>query len=123
MKKVVLVILSFIFLSLLGTFSPKVAFAACTAGMPGNLMVKAGTMPGTAMLNWNPATSANRYALVYGLMPNSYMFGALAIDGGMQTNYTVTMLNPGTKYYFQVWAFCDDAGPATPSSEVSLIAP
>lgn len=54
---------------------------------------------------------------------NLYMFGALSIDGGMQTNYMVTMLSPGTTYHFRVWAFCDNAGPAASSSEVSIAAP
>lgn len=120
----ILALASFIFFSTIFiTAYPKFTQAACTAGMPANLIIKPGTKAGTAMLSWSAAKDANRYALVYGLGSNNYMFGALNIDGGKDTSYMVTHLDPGVKYYFRVWAFCSDDGPATASNEVPVVAP
>lgn len=124
LRNLFLALASFIFFSTIFiTAYPKFTKAACTAGMPANLMIKPGTKEGTAMLSWSPAMDAHRYSLVYGFASNNYMFGALTIDGGKDTNYMVTHLDPGVKYYFRVWAMCSDDGPATASNEVSVVAP
>lgn len=115
-----LAVLSF---SVAFTMNPSSAKAACVAGMPTNLMATAGTMPGTVKLTWNSGMNTNRFALVYGYTGMPYMFGSLNVDGAPNLNYTVTHLSPGTKYSFQVWAFCSKDGPATPSNEVSIMAP
>lgn len=99
------------------------AQAQCTAGAPGNLSIRRGPTQGSAILSWTPAANANRYALVFGTAFNNYTFGSLNIDGGVNTNYMVTHLSPGTRYFFRVWAFCDSSGPATASSEVTIAMP
>lgn len=99
------------------------AKAQTIAGVPGNLNAKAGLNKGEVVLNWTAGANTNRYALVYGLSSGNYLFGSLNIDGGTNTTYTVTNLNPGTRYFFQVWAFNTNEGPATPSQEVFLVAP
>ncbi len=103
--------------------SPSSVQAQCVAGIPANLTATPGTERGTVVLKWNPATSANRYALVFGLNSGNYAMGALHVDGGSVPAYLVTNLAPGVRYFFQVWAFCEDSGPATPSNETSVVAP
>lgn len=112
----------FLGLGVLLFYTPTPAYAACVATAPGNLTA-AGSGSSQVMLSWSPATNVSRYALVYGLSSGNYQFGALSVDGGSQTNYTVTHLTPGVRYYFQIWSFCEDSGPATPSNEVSIVAP
>lgn len=121
MKRVFLSLAVIILFSIFIVVNSPKASAQCVADKP-ILTAKTGTK-GDIMLNWNQVANGNRYALVYGFSSNNYMFGALSIDGGTNTNYTVTMLNPSTKYFFQIWAFCSDDGPATPSNEVSITAP
>jgi hypothetical protein len=123
MKKIAALFFALFLFSFSFLLNATPAQADCSPMVPApNLMAMKGNK-GEVMLKWNQVTNASRYALVYGYMPMNYQFGSLSIDGGMQTNYTVTMLEPGKTYYFQIWAFCSDDQPATPSNEVKFVSP
>ncbi len=123
MKKLTALLFSFVLLSGF-LFFPTQAHAACSPTLA-NPMLSAtkGTMKGTANLSWNMIPNANRYALVYGYANMPWMFGALYIDGGTQTNYMVTMLEPGKTYQYQVWAFCNNDEAPSMSNTVNLMTP
>ncbi|MBI2601225.1 fibronectin type III domain-containing protein [Candidatus Daviesbacteria bacterium] len=123
LKIISAIALFIIFFEFTIVFLTPQANAQCAAGTPANLTATPGTTPGTMMLRWNQATSANRYALVFGHSSRNYNMGSLNIDGGSDTTYMVTHLVPGNRYFFQVWAFCDNNGPATASNEVSAMVP
>lgn len=103
---------------------PTPVHAACSPLMTKPMLsATKGPMKGTTHLSWNMVPEAQRYALVFGYANMPWMFGALSIDGGTQTNYTVTMLEPGKSYQYQVWAFCTNDEAPSMSNTVVHTAP
>jgi len=105
---------------LLGVFSPAVAFAAsCSVSAPSNVSASPGPQDGQVTLRWNTVPNIDRYTLVYGTESNKYIYGAVNIGNQNVSSYTVSSLNPGTKYFFKIGAV---KGCTSLSSEVSEVA-
>ncbi|HSX40460.1 MAG TPA: hypothetical protein VLF68_02505 [Candidatus Saccharimonadales bacterium] len=117
MKKILTLIFAVILLTLIFVTSPKQSFAACTAGPATNLTATPTGNRGQVLLTWTPAMNGNMYHLVFGSMTNTYVMGALNVGGTGANNYTVNLLNPGQRYFFNIWSMCSTDGPATPSNE------
>lgn len=123
MLKLALITFVFVVTALL-FISPQTVRADCSPALAKpTLSAAKGPASGSVKLNWNQVSGASRYALVYGLTPGNYMFGALSVDGGVDTNFTVMMLQPGTAYNFQIWAFCNDSEAPSMSNETIMKAP
>ncbi len=79
--------------------------AACNdaaPAAPANLMAAPAGI-GQILLSWQAAAEpVDHYSLVYGLRPGGYLYGNL--DIGKTTNYVVSGLTPGRRYYFTVAA-------------------
>jgi hypothetical protein len=61
------------------------------------------TEAGSAILSWDPVTATNLsgYRVYYGTAPGAYLQPiGQGIEVGNVVTYTVTGLNPGTRYYF-----------------------
>ena len=99
--------------------SPSVALSAnCSVPAPLNLSAQQGSENGQVTLNWNPPAVPHHYVLVYGTESNKYSFGDNNIPKNA-SSYTVSHLNPETKYFFKVGAAQNCV---SFSSEVSQIA-
>lgn len=68
----------------------------------------------TARLTWTPSVPVTHYAVVYGLKPGEYIYGALNV--GNTTTYTINSLDPGKKYYFAIRGV-NDCRPSDLSSQ------
>jgi hypothetical protein len=77
-------------------FLSRLAWLAALAGLSG------GAMAGQVALAWDSVSGAAGYRLYYGTTSKSY---ALNVDAKSATNYTVTGLTDGTRYYFAVRAY------------------
>lgn len=109
MKKLISFPLFFFILvlaSLGSLLTPQTALAAGCGGpvppAPQGVWTKSGPGTGEITLYWNGAPHADRYAVAYGTMSNTYMYGADNIGGEQARSYTVKYLTPGTKYYFRL---------------------
>lgn len=83
----------------------KVEAKAVTASgpvWPYNFWAKTGSKPGTVELSWTDDGTANKYDLVYGVMPGQYLWGAQGMGFTPKTtnSFTVSYLTSGTRYYF-----------------------
>lgn len=65
-----------------------------------------------AIVTWTKVDGADHYVLAYGTKPGDYPYGVP--NTGDVTTYTVGALNPGTTYYFQVYAV-NNCMPSDPS--------
>lgn len=67
---------------------------------PNHPLLPKATGAGEVRLNWLKAERANKYTVGFGLSAGNYIYGATNIAD--TNNYTVSHLNPGTRYYFAV---------------------
>ncbi len=127
LKKISIPVIAFLLL-IGGTLqTPSSAYAACQAQAASPVTAVTGPQSGAVTLTWGQSGPITNYSLVYGYNPGNYQFGAVQLPGNGNTRqYTVASLTPGTKYYFQLWSYCEgnnnsgmQGGPATPSIEVS----
>ncbi len=96
---------------------------SCVNGTPTpplGLTTRPGPLKGEVTLSWTPATSADSYAVVYGLSSKNYMFGALDL-GSNSRSIIIRSLVPAKRYFFSVWAYCSN-GMAAASGEKSGVA-
>lgn len=108
---------------LLGIFllTSGTARAACIAEAPMNL--SATNVNGQVHLNWmHGGLNLSKFALVYGSSTNDYRHGITMIPKETRT-FHVQHLIPGFTYFYRVWSFCENEGPATHSSETSVLTP
>lgn len=63
-----------------------------------------GTTPGTVQLNWTDNGSAQKYDIVYGKTPGSYIYGVenVPFNPNMDNEFTIGALQSGTPYYFEL---------------------
>jgi hypothetical protein len=79
---------------------------------PMNIKAVSGPSSGQVTLFWDGVPHANRYAVSYGIQSNKYVYGATDIGNEGSRSYTVSLLNPGTKYFFRLAAARDcSSGP------------
>jgi len=109
----------------LSAFKPELIKASDCGGpyppMPDKVWAKSGPGPGQVTLSWNEVPFANRYAVAYGTSSGQYMYGADNIGGVEARSYTVSLLNPGQKYYFRL-AAARDCTSSPFSAEISQTA-
>lgn len=76
--------------------------------------------PTTILLSWNGSSDASNYSLLYGPNPNSYQHGINQI--GNTDQFAVNLLQPGTTYYFALFAEndCGVSGFATTSKRTVI---
>lgn len=73
----------------------------CTDPMPDNPVVTAIVRKGsTATITWTKSANANHYLIFYGTFQGSRQYGVP--DTGNTNTYTISFLDPNTKYYFEV---------------------
>jgi hypothetical protein len=86
----------------------------CTAQRPSAPNITSVVRSGmTALVSWTAVPLANHYTIAYGVDPNNLIYGVF--DTGNVTSYTVGSLDPGTRYYFVVYAV-NDCMPSLASS-------
>lgn len=63
-----------------------------------------GATPGTVQLNWTDNGSAQKYDLVYGTTPRSYIYGVenVPFNPNMDNSFTIGALTSDTTYYFEL---------------------
>lgn len=63
-----------------------------------------GMTPGTVQLNWTDNGSAQKYDIVYGKTPGSYIYGVenVPFNPNMDNEFTIGALQSGTPYYFEL---------------------
>lgn len=86
---------------------------------PNHPLLPKATGAGEVRLNWLKAERANKYTVGFGLSAGNYVYGATNIAD--TNNYTVSHLNPGTRYYFVVKGV-NDCMPGDWSREWSAVA-
>jgi hypothetical protein len=97
--------------------SPTPPAEACLAPEPPQkLQAKTGPGVGQVTLNWEAVTNADYYTLVYGLVSRGYIYGAPNLGRG--TQYTVSGMASGRKYYFALTSV-NSCGSSGYSAEVS----
>lgn len=94
-------------------------FAVST--VPSSITATPGPNSGEVTLTWNQSETVQKYSLVFGNSSGNYTMGLLEFPQDLRS-LTVHNLTTGKTYFFQVWAFDDRNGPATPSIEVSAVA-
>lgn len=105
-------------------FSPQPVLASdsqCSSMVqtaPVNVKAVSGPAAGQVTLYWNEVLHANRYAVTYGTESNKYMYGAENIGNERSRSYTVSLLKPGTKYFFRL-AGARDCSSGPSSAEIS----
>lgn len=67
---------------------------------PNHQLLPKATGVGEVRLNWLKAFRANKYTIGFGTTSGNYIYGATNLPD--IDNYTVSNLNPGTRYYFAV---------------------
>jgi len=65
-----------------------------------------GTAPGTIQLSWTDNGSAQKYDIVYGTTPGSYIYGVenVPYNANMYNTFTIGALAANTRYYFELVA-------------------
>jgi hypothetical protein len=63
-----------------------------------------GTTPGTVQLSWTDNGSAQKYDVVYGTTPGSYIYGVenVPFNPNMDNSFSIGALSSGTTYYFEL---------------------
>ncbi len=87
------------------TTTPAPAAAVSTSSgpvWPYGFMAATGATSGTVKLTWTADTTANKYDIVYGLMPGQYLWGAqgMSFTPIAMNSFTVRYLQSGVRYYF-----------------------
>lgn len=67
---------------------------------PNHSLLPKATKPGDVRLNWLKANKADKYTVAFGTASGKYIYGLP--DVGNTTNFTVSHLTRGKKYYFVV---------------------
>jgi hypothetical protein len=65
-----------------------------------------GSAAGTVQLNWTDNGSAEKYDIVYGTTPGSYIYGVenVPFNPNMNNSFEIGSLKSGTPYYFELVA-------------------
>jgi len=65
-----------------------------------------GTAPDTIQLGWTDNGSAQKYDIVYGTTPGSYIYGVqnVPFNPNMYNSFSIGALASGTRYYFELVA-------------------
>jgi hypothetical protein len=121
MKKILNSSIIFGFLALLFfAVTPTATFADCSSDRA-NLSAMSGPMSGEVTLNWSQSSDVSQFAFVYGVMAGDNRFGWVPVDKVLRSA-VVKDLEPGKQYFFRVWSFCSNDGPAMTSNEVMATA-
>ena len=87
---------------------------------PARVWVKSGPSAGQVTLYWDAVGGSDHYALAYGQTSGNYIYGATDVGSG--TQYTISGLTPGQRYYIVVAGATNNNDSSPFSAEVSALA-
>lgn len=100
-----------------GASTASVCSASVPNGTPVLILTDADSSDGAVSLSWSSVSPVTGYAINFGLVSGQYLYGTTV---GVQTTYTVSGLQPGGQYFFQVIPL-NDCAPGARSNEVSTV--
>ncbi|MBP1905855.1 hypothetical protein J2Z32_002503 [Paenibacillus turicensis] len=83
--------------------SSWIAISEITLGIKEEINLSATSLDSSVKLNWNSIENADSYKIQYGTEPNKYT-SVLTASKDSYSNFLISQLTNGTKYYFQVTA-------------------